>query len=257
MGEALARRLHVDVGDKVVVSVQDVHGDLTGEAFRVQGLFRTASRDFDGGTIFVPLAEGQALFDVGQDVSEVVVIADHRSQVDALRDGLRAQVGAAARVRSWDETQPMLRYMVDLFDQVGWVVYAAVFVAMAFGIANVLLMSVYERIREIGIMMAVGMQPARLVATVLAESLLLTLLGVVIGMGAGLGLVALLADGIDLSRWAEGLTAVGAGTRIVPVIRSSDLGVPVAVAVATAVLASLWPAVRAVRVRPAEAVRHV
>jgi ABC-type lipoprotein release transport system permease subunit len=257
MGEALARRLHVDVGDKVVVSVQDVHGDLTGEAFRVQGLFRTASRDFDGGTIFVPLAEGQALFDVGQDVSEVVVVADHRSQVDALRDGLRAQVGAAARVRSWDETQPMLRYMVDLFDQVGWVVYAAVFVAMAFGIANVMLMAIHERVREIGIVTAIGMHPDRLVALICIESVFLTALGLLVGLALALGGVAALHEGIDLSRWAEGLEAYGIGTRIVPTLRADDLTVPVIAAALTALLASLWPAMRAARLRPAEAVRHL
>ena len=62
-------------------------------------------------------------------------------------------------MRTWEEIQPLLVYFVDLFDQMGWYVYGAVFVAMAFGIANVLLMSVYERIREIGILMAIGMGP--------------------------------------------------------------------------------------------------
>lgn len=151
----------------------------------------------------------------------------------------------------------MLVAMIALFDQTGWYVYAAVFVAMAFGIANVLLMSVYERIREIGIMMAIGMHPARLVATILAESLLLTGAGVVLGGLLGVASVRALEGGIDLSRWSEGLTAVGAGTKIVPALRASDLWVPVVVALVTALLASLWPALRAVRIRPAEAVRRV
>jgi ABC-type antimicrobial peptide transport system permease subunit len=138
----------------------------------------------------------------------------------------------------------------------GWYVYGAVFVAMAFGIANVLLMSVYERIREIGILMAIGMGPRRLVAGIVIESALLTLLGVGIGLAVGTLSVWLLRDGIDLSRWAEGLTAYGVGTKIVPVIRSKDLVVPTLVAVITAVIASLWPALRAVRIRPADAVRH-
>jgi ABC-type lipoprotein release transport system permease subunit len=69
--------------------------------------------------------------------------------------------------------------------------------------------------------------------------------------------VALLADGIDLSAWTEGLTAFGIPTRIVPVLRVEDLTVPTVVAFVTAIVASLWPALRAVRTRPAEAVRHV
>jgi ABC-type lipoprotein release transport system permease subunit len=257
MGEALARRLHVGVGDKVVVSVQDVHGDLTGEAYRVRGLFRTASRDFDSGNAFVRLDEAQALFGVGDDVSEIAILADQRRHVDALRDALAAEVGGAARIRSWDQSQPFLRYMVDLFDQVGWIVYAAVFVAMAFGIANVMLMAVHERIREIGIITAVGMHPDRLVALICIESILVTTLGLAAGLAIAFASVAALSDGIDLSRWAEGLEALGVGTRIVPALRLDDLTVPIVAATITALVASLWPALRAARLRPAEAVRHI
>ena len=139
----------------------------------------------------------------------------------------------------------------------GWVMYAAIFVAMAFGIANVLLMSVFERIREIGILSAIGMPRGRMVAILVVESLVLTGLGVAIGFAiAALGLW-LLRDGIDLSLWSEGLQSFGIPTRIVPVLQAQDVWIPVAIAIATAVLASLWPAVRAVRTRPAEAVRHV
>jgi ABC-type lipoprotein release transport system permease subunit len=257
MGGSLARRLHVDVGDKVVVSVQDVEGNLTGEAFRMGGIFRTASRDFDDGTLFLALEETQALFGVGDGVTGVVVRATDRSRVPALRDAVAAALGEGVEVRSWDQTQPLLRYMVDLFDQVGWVVYAAVFVAMAFGIANVMLMAVHERIREIGILTAIGMKPARLVWMVSLESLLVTALGLAAGLVLALASVAALQDGIDLSRWAEGLEAYGIGTRIVPTLRRSDLTVPAITAAVTAVLASLWPAVRAARFRPAEAVRRI
>jgi ABC-type lipoprotein release transport system permease subunit len=257
IGEALAKRLHVGVGDKLVVSVQDVHGDLTGEAYRVRGLFRTASRDFDAGHAFVRLEEAQALFGVGGDVSEVAVLARERRDVPRLRDELAAALGPGVSVRSWDQSQPLLQYMVDLFDEVGWIVYAAVFVAMAFGIANVMLMAVHERIREIGIITAVGMHPDRLVALVCIESLMLTVLGLFVGLGLALGGVAALDDGIDLSRWAEGLEAYGIGTRIVPTLRADDLTVPMLAALVTAVVASLWPALRAARLRPAEAVRHL
>jgi ABC-type lipoprotein release transport system permease subunit len=257
LGEKLANRLHVEVGDKLVLSVQDVHGEMTGEAFRVGGLFRTASRDLDRGSIFLRIDEGKQLFGLGEAISELVVIADQRRRVDDLKTAIEAKLSGDFEVRTWEEMQPLLVYFVDLFDQMGWYVYGAVFVAMAFGIANVLLMSVYERIREIGILMAIGMGPRRLVAGIVIESLLLTLLGVVIGLAIGALSVWLLRDGIDLSRWAEGLTAYGVGTKIVPVIRSKDLIIPTLVAVATAVFASLWPALRAVRIRPADAVRHV
>lgn len=257
IGERLARRLEVGLGDKVVLSVQDAAGDLTGEAYRVGGLFRTASQALDQGVVVLTLAESQRLLGIGDDVSEYVVMATDPDAVDRLRDQLARRLGSGAEVHSWKQLQPLLVRTIEMFDSTGWVVYAAVFVAMAFGIANVLLMSVYERFREIGILAAIGMPPARLVVSVVLESLMLTGIGVSLGLALGLGATWALGDGIDLSGFAEGLTAYGIGTKIVPVVRPGDLAAPVAVALVTAVLASLWPALRAVRVRPADAVRHV
>ena len=134
--------------------------------------------------------------------------------------------------------------------------YLAIFVAMAFGIANVLLMAVFERVREIGVMMAVGLSRRRLVVTIIAESIVVTFIGVILGFTVALVTVAALQDGIDLSYFSEGLTAYGIGERIVPVLRVEDFTLPGAVALVTAAVASAWPALRAVRLRPAEAVRQ-
>jgi ABC-type lipoprotein release transport system permease subunit len=257
MGVRLAERLKIGVADKVVLSVQDVHGDMTGEAYRVGGLFRTASRELDETAVYLRLEEGQRLLDVGDDVSSLVLVTRDGVAPEAAKTALVARLDPTLEVQTWKELRPLLVSMIQMFDSTGWVIYAAVFIAMAFGIANVLLMSVYERIREIGIMMAIGMRPGRLVAVIVIESMLLTLAGVFLGFVAGLGAIWALRDGIDLSNWGEGLVAFGIPTRIIPVLRSEDLLIPVVVAVITAILASLWPAVRAARTRPAEAVRHV
>ncbi len=256
LGEALAQRLHVDVGGKVVLSAQDVHGDLAGEAFRVGGLFRTASLDLDRTTVYVRLQEAQALLALDADVSELVVLAEARSAIPGVRDALRARLGDAAEVQTWEELQPLLVYMVDMFEQMAWIVYAAVFVAMAFGIANVLLMAVFERTREIGVMRSIGMSGSRVVVLVVLESSFLTLLGLLLGFALALASVWLLRDGIDLSRWGQGLNAFGVGSTIVPTLRVGDFTTPTGVALVTAVVASLWPALRAVRARPADALRH-
>ena len=257
IGERLARRLHVGVGHKIVVSAQDVAGDLTGEAFRVGGVFRTGSLELDERTVFIPIERGKRMLGMNGEISELVVVAEDDDDVNLLRAALAERLPSGLEVRTWSELRPLLAYMVEMFQQMGWVIYAVIFIAMAFGIANVLLMSIYERIREIGILMAIGMRPGRMAATVVAESICLTLLGVAGGFVIGIGGVELLSDGIDLSRWGEGLQAFGMQTTIVPVIPESDLIAPVAVAVVTALLASLWPAQRAVRTRPADAMRHV
>jgi ABC-type lipoprotein release transport system permease subunit len=259
IGERLADRLVVGIGDKLVLSTQDVSGEMTGEAFRVGGTFRTASRDLDQSAVFLRLSDGQRLFAMPGEVSEIALLADGQDEADGLKQALAGLIrpDAALELRTWKELRPFLVQMVDMFRQTGWIMYAAIFVAMAFGIANVLLMSVYERMREIGILSAIGMPPGRMVAVIVAESLVLTLVGVGIGLAVGYGAVAALSGGIDLSAYSEGLTSLGVPPRIVPALPRGEARLPVAIAIATAVVASLWPALHAVRTRPAEAVRHV
>ncbi len=314
IGMRLAERLKLDIGDKLVVVAEDAQGEFIGEAFRVGGLYRTASLDFDERVVLLKLDDGQRMLGIRGEISELVLLAEEHDQADALHravmqslpgdDGgaagtgaddvpakpegaapvgpggdaapapsvaqadvaqiaappalsvATAPVAAPFEVETWHELRPFLRYMVDVYQQMSWFVYAAVFIAMAFGIANVLLMAVYERIREFGVMMALGMKPGRLVAALLAESLLLTLLGVAGGMASGLAGVYALSDGIDLSNFSQGLMAFGIPTRIVPVLPNHDLVIPVVVAVITALGAGVWPALHAVRLNPAEALRH-
>ena len=257
VGEALAKRLRVGVGQKLVVSVQNPGGDLSGRAFRVAGLFRTASTDFDENTLYLSIADAQDLFGLGDEISEIVLVAVERSQIDILRDSLVATLGDEFEAHSWEQLQPLLVVIVESFDLVAWTVYGAVFVAMAFGIANVLLMAVYERTRELGVMMALGMKRGRVVALMTAESLLVTMVGVVIGFGVSWAVLFWLQDGIDFGGYSESLRSLGAGTRIVPQLRSSDLVVPVVVALVVSLLASSWPALRAARSKPGDALRHV
>lgn len=257
IGQGLAEQLRVDVGSKIVLSVQDAAGDLTGNAYRVGGLVKTAAREVNERTVLLRLDEAQALLGIGEGVSEIVLVAEERGRVDRVRAALSGALVGRAEVRSWEELQPMLVYLVSVMDEMGRVIYAGVFIAMAFGIANVLLMSVYERTREIGVMMAMGMRSTRVVASVVIESLLVTILGVGIGVAIGGVAVAALSDGIPLGRFATGLDSFGLQTRIIPVLRAADLVAPLAMAVVVAVLASTWPAMRAASLRPSEALRRV
>lgn len=255
IGEALARRLDVELGDKIVVTGQDLGGELTGQAYRVGGLFRTPSRELDEGTVLLPMSRAQELFGLGDAVSEIVVVTRSRDLVDAFGARLKAAVGERGEVRTWGQLEPMLVYMVQSFDSMAWITYAAVFIAMAFGIANVLLMAVFERLREIGVMRAIGISRRRVIALVVYESTLLTALGLLSGaLLTAAGLWAL-RDGIDISPWASELDAYGIGTRLVPLWRRSDTTLPVLIATVTAICASFWPALRAARTAPAEALR--
>ena len=257
LGDKLAKRLQTGIGKKLVVSVQDVDGELTGQSFRVVGLIHSGSRDLDDGTIFVGIEEAQLLFGLGKSISEIVVVTSDRDRVTSIQQKLAALLGTGPEVRTWEQLEPVLVYMVNTFDQMAWVLYAAVFIAMAFGIANVLLMAVFERTREIGMMRAVGMSRASVVGMVVLESSFVTLLGLLLGLLlAGFG-VWLMRDGLDISDYAGSLDSYGIAPTLTPTFRAEDLAPPIVIGAITAVLSSLWPALRASRAKPADALRQI
>ncbi len=256
IGYKLARRLDAEVGSKLVLSVQDLAGELTGQAFRIAGLIRSGSRDLDDGVVFMRLDEAQKLVGLGEAISEIAVVISDRGQVDRIQQQLQTALGAGPEVRTWAQLEPLLVYMVDSFDSMAWIIYAAVFIAMAFGIANVLLMAVFERTREIGMMRAIGMSRARVVSMVVIESAFVTLLGLLLGVALALFGIWMIGDGIDISRWAGEIDAYGIEAVLKPALRRRDLVTPIVVGSITAVVSSLWPAIRAGRAKPADALRQ-
>jgi ABC-type lipoprotein release transport system permease subunit len=203
LGAALAERLRVGVGDKVVLEVEAGAGETAGEAFRVAGLFRSALGDgFDAATVFVDLGAARRLLGAPDAVSEVVILARDPRDLAGLRRAVAAAAGDGVRVRTWEELRPTLVAMIAVLRLDATILYAIVFVSMGFGIGNVLLVSVHERVPELGVLLSLGMRPRRVLALVVTESLLLTALGAAGGLALGLAAVALARDGVDLSAFA-------------------------------------------------------
>ena len=260
IGAELAERLRVGLGDKVVVRVP---GDYGLGAFRVGGIYRTVSTAFDQVFLFVALEDAQRLLDVGDRITAVVAAVDDPDAGTVVQAWSRTRLREVLpeqrlEVLTWQEREPRLAAMLDLMSNVRWIFYAVVFVAMAFGIANVLLTAVYERIREFGVMRALGLQARRLIALVLLESLLLTVAGTLVGLGIGIPVVLWVGEvGLEISAFSDALRDYGIGVRMYPAVELADVAVPVTLAVVTAVISALWPALKAARLRPAEALRHV
>jgi ABC-type lipoprotein release transport system permease subunit len=257
LGHRLATRLRTKVGGKIVLSVQDLMGELTGQAFRVAGVIRSGGRDLDDGVVFMRLEDAQALVGMGDTISEIAIVISDRNRVNEIATKLRALLGGGPEVRTWEQLEPLLVYMISTLDSMAWIIYAAVFIAMAFGIANVLLMAVFERTREIGMMRAIGMGRGRVVAMVVIESSIVTMMGVALGVTVAIVGIWLIGDGIDISEWAGSLDEYGIQSVLKPRLRRSDLLAPVLIGSITAVISGLWPALRAGRAKPADALRQV
>ena len=263
LGATLAQTLDVKLGDRVAITVQPRNADDPRSAvFLVRGVFRTGSDDLDGFFVQVPLADAQELIGVGPGVTQIALLLPNAEHVGAMVDRLRtALADQPVEVLSWQEALPELHELIVLDKASGYLFMGIVFVLVALGIFNTILMSVIERTREFGLMMSLGVRGRRILAVVLAEAALLGALGLAFGLGLGLlGNHYLEVNGIDYGALAGGdyqaaglnfAIVVYADLHLAPVIRS------LLAVFAVVLLSGLWPAVRAARLKPVEALHHV
>jgi ABC-type lipoprotein release transport system permease subunit len=259
IGAKLAKRLKVRVGDKIVLMAQSTDGSLANALFRVQGVFKTGAEALDLGAVFVPLPRVQDFLGLGTRVTSFVVYMKDAAGVDATAAALRETLPKSRyEVVTWKQLDPSLVQAIQLDDASIYILLLIVFFIVALGIVNTLLMSVFERAHEFGVLLALGLEPARVVAMVSLESLALGLMSLV--GGTVLGLAAsyyVQAYGIDLTRWTQGISMASAFME--PVLYAR-VGWPstvksCALVLLITVLAGLYPAVKASRLSPVDSLR--
>jgi len=195
---------------------------------------------------------------LGKGVSEVSIIVPLHREVNQVATALRIELPASNYdVHTWQELLPMVTAVLKMYDGFIFIWFLVVFVAMGFGIVNTTLMAVFERIREFGLLKALGMKPWWIIREVLTESFFLLILGMIIGNGLGyLSIFFLSGSGIDLSSLAAGLEFAGMSRVIYPVIQGKDMVMANLVVFILGLLVSLYPAVKAARFTPVEAMAH-
>lgn len=259
LGDALAGKLGLRLGDKVVVMAQAADGSVGSAALRVVGLFDTGSDAFDAQIGYVALPAAQELLGLQARLSTIALRVRAAADVEEVRAAVQAQLPAGAAVAlSWRSLLPELDQMIEYVRVVLALVTGIVLAVVAIGVMNTLLMSVLERTRELGIMMALGTRPRAIIALVLYEALVLAAAGILAGLLLGALLVAYYgAAGIDLSRYAAGLQTIPGLTGVIhPVFVAAHLLRPALLLLGLSVLAALYPAWRAARLQPAAAIRH-
>lgn len=264
MGRALADLMGARPGDELALVGQGADGSLANDLYTVAGLVDTPVDLVNREAVLMPLATAQELFAMPDEAHEIVLHARDAERADALARrlaGLPELEGC--EVLDWKALAPEMLSLVRLV-RVAWVfVLALVFVAAAAGVTNTMLMSTFERTHELGMLLALGSGPGRLLRMIVAESVALGLAGALLGTALGGGLVALThAGGIDYAT----LTGGGPGEvsfaglrwslRLHPSLAMVDVVRVVAAVVLTSLLASLWPAVRVGRLEPARALRE-
>ncbi len=254
----LARTLDVGVGDRVVAMASALDGTVGSEMFRVVGLYQSASLSFDRLYVYIPLETAQRMLHVGDRIAEVAVVAQSPDSAEAVQRALRSVMPPSDEVLSFQDIMPSLLSQVETIDQLMVVFHLLIGAAMIFGIINTMLMSVFERIRELGVLISIGMSSRRIVTMIELEALLLGAVGAAVGLGISMLLNAVLSStGLDLSVFSSGLAAFGMSAYIFPVMSVGALVQEVFMVLGVCLLAAIYPAVRAIRLEPVRAIYHV
>ncbi len=258
IGRKLAEKLQVGIGGKVVGMASALSGDVGSDLFRVVGIYETVSSEFDKTHMFTTLDNAQSMLELDDRVLEYAIIVDDINRVEEAAAQLRRNLSADYEVLSYIDLLPLLVAQMEMYDEMMYIVYIIIGLAMIFGIVNTMLMSVFERIREFGVLMAIGMKNAYVFRMVMIEAFILGVIGTAVGLGLGaLFILATGSVGIDLSMFAESLTAFGAGAIIYPKLTMTTVVNVVIIIPLTALVGALYPAVKATRLQPVTAIRYV
>ncbi|MFP4018591.1 MAG: ABC transporter permease [Bacteroidales bacterium] len=256
IGEKLAEQLKVDVKSRLVVNLQSADGSLTGGVFRVGGIYRITNSTFENSVAFVEkddLAELAGLEDGA--TNEMAIRLNRGYDPDQFVEKLSA-VYPGLSIMSWKDIQPDVGMLTEWLDVMLYVIMIIILLALGFGIVNTMLMVVMERMKELGMLMAIGMNKVRVFSMIMLETIFLSLTGGVAGMIIAAGLVSYYNHaGINLELFSQGFEAIGYNPVLYPAIGVGFYFTITLMIILTAIIASVYPALKALRLRPAEALR--
>ncbi len=260
IGQKLAEELNARLGDKLVITVQQAGGDLASSAQAIRGIYRTGSDLFDTEYVFTDIDAARQLGGLQEgEASRIVLRLSDRSESATLAQTLNQSLTSDGLVaQDWETLLPVVVQMVEMSQVDFYLILSVVFVVVAIGVMNTMVMSVMERTPELGVMLALGTRGGQLQLTILFEAFFLAVLGMLAGTVVGGLLVYWLGTtGIDLSSISGALEAIpGITDRIYPVLIFDHVWLPSLLLFMCSVLVALYPAWRASRLDPVEAIRH-
>lgn len=257
IGESLARKLKLRINSKVVLTFQSADGNLTGGSFRVCGIYRIDNTLFEEMNVYVRKPDLAALAMLPPDLAhEVAIFMEDTRLMDETIQSIQAQY-PDSEVVSWKTLLPDVAMLDGLIEVSLVIIMVIILAALGFGIVNTMLMVVLERVKELGMLMAIGMNKLRVFNMIILESVLLCLTGAGIGMVFGAIVIEIFrTHGIDLSAFAQkGMEAWGFSAVIYTSLSWTYYLLVAVLVIITGMAASAYPAWKALKLNPADALR--
>jgi len=257
LGRKMAENLDTSLGKRIVIMTQGPDNEVVDRGFRIVGIFETGIKAYEESMAFTGLATMQQLLHIDDRISEIDVLGRNFRHIDPLYRRIVAATEGNLDVQPWYDLDKYLGAMLHIMDGFVIVWIVVIFLTLSFGLVNTLVMAVFERVREIGLMLALGMKPGTILGQILAEALCLLVLGLMIGNLAAVLTITALSDGIDVSAVAQGMEMFGSASMLYPELAVNDLVTANIIVIGLGFLASLSPAWRASRYEPIEAITKV
>ncbi|HEY5645265.1 MAG TPA: FtsX-like permease family protein [Pseudomonadales bacterium] len=257
LGTVLARNLGADVGDEVVVLGTGKEGGVAALVFNVVGLLETGMADLDRVLMLAPLAEVQAAFGLEDEVHTLVIRVEQLDASAEVVSRLQQTLPGELAVRNWDRVLPELKQGIEVDRIGGRIMYGIIMALVVFSVVNSFIMTVFERTREFGMLLAIGMRPTRIILMLQWEALFVCLLGIGIGLLLALGLTLWLMEvGIYLGEAMEEYAQqFYMPDRMYPALSWEAFTISPLVMLVGTQLAALLPSLRIRRLKAVEALR--
>jgi ABC-type lipoprotein release transport system permease subunit len=240
-----------------VLTFTDTTDNIVSSAFRVSSIYQSGNAPLDEWNVYVQMNTLNELLLTGNSFHEIAIILNNDGDVETAQKTLQNEFPSLL-VESWKEISPETDLMVRTVDEYSYIIIIIILIALAFGILNTMLMSVLERTREIGMVMALGMSRARIFLLILWETILLTIAGTPVGLLAVYFTTSYYQrHGLDLSGMGKDMMAsFGFNTMIYPSFPWEKLTAIMIMVIGTALISCLLPAMKALRLQPVEALRR-
>jgi len=255
VGQKLADKLKLKMGSKAIFTFLDKDQAIISAAFRVEGIYKTQNTPYDEMNVFIRKEELNELIGLPGSSNEIAILLISNKVIQPVYQKLKDE-NADLLVETWREISPEMDLIVSVTDQSMYIFMAIILLALAFGIVNTMLMAVLERTRELGMLMALGMKRSGIFFMILWETIFLVMAGCPFGVLFSIITVYYTGKyGLDLSVFQDSLASFGYASIIYPKLETYHYVVMLLMVAATAIISSIFPARKALKLEPADAIR--